>query len=94
MTLKVFDLKIDMTSGCQNKKSMKKIFWPLWSALVASSSRARAQLRRNKNKNIFLFKLGLIQNKSIKRYIKLQVNWDTELISEVKTNFGAFWPAR
>ena len=37
---------------------------------------------------------SLIQNKSIMRYIKLQVNWDTEFISEVKFYFGAFWPAR
>ena len=39
---------------------------------------------------MFYFKLDLIQKKSSMRYIKLPVNWDTELISEVKTNFGAF----
>ena len=57
----------------------------------ASSPRARAQLGKNKNKYIFSFKLGLIQNKSIMWYIKLQVDWDTKFISEVKINFGAFW---
>ena len=43
---------------------------------------------------MFYFKLDLIQKKSSMRYIKLQVNWDTEFISKVKIDFGAFWPSR
>ena len=47
---------------------------------------ARAHFRKYLILNFF----GIIQNKSSMRYIELQVNWDEEFISVVKTDAISF----
>ena len=62
-------------------------------ALVASSSRARAQLRKNENKYIFI-QVGPNLKQKYHAIYQTTGKFDTEFISEVKINFSAFWPAR